>query len=302
MSIDISFLGTSQAIPTKTRNHTAILLSYKSENILIDCGEGTQRQFRKLDLNPGKVTKILLTHWHGDHVLGLPGLFQTLALSGYNKKMKIYGPRGTKKYMKELTASFIPVLKFEAEVFEVKDKVFFENKDFQLQAYSLEHGKVPVNGYKFIEKNKLRIDKKKLKKLNISRDELSKLSLLTSGKSIKINKKTITPKQLTYQSLGKSVSFIFDTKVCPKAKSLAKNSDLAIMESTYANEEEELAKEYGHMSAGQAATIAKQSNVKKLILTHISQRYQYKDKILETQAKQIFKNTEIAQDLMKLTI
>ena len=85
----ITFLGTSDQIPSRSRNHTSILLTYEGENILIDCGEGTQRQFRKANLNPCKITKILISHWHGDHVLGLPGLLSTLALSGYNKTLHI---------------------------------------------------------------------------------------------------------------------------------------------------------------------------------------------------------------------
>ena len=87
--IKITFLGTSDSIPTARRNHPAILLSYDGEHILFDCGEGTQRQFRKLELNPGKITKIFITHWHGDHVLGLPGLIQTLGMSEYTKTLKI---------------------------------------------------------------------------------------------------------------------------------------------------------------------------------------------------------------------
>src|SRR4030067_2460046 len=102
MKIPITFLGTSQSIPTEKRNHTAVLLKYKDENILVDCGEGTQRQFRKAHLNPCKVTRILITHGHGDHVLGLPGLLSTLSLSGYQKTLCIYGPKGTKEFVKEM--------------------------------------------------------------------------------------------------------------------------------------------------------------------------------------------------------
>src|SRR3990167_8815127 len=100
--IKITFLGTGNAIPTKKRNHTAILLTYKNENILIDCGEGTQRQFRIAELSPAKITKILITHWHGDHILGLPGLFETLAMTKYGKTLSIYGPVGTKRFIEEI--------------------------------------------------------------------------------------------------------------------------------------------------------------------------------------------------------
>ena len=146
MKIPIIFLGTSQAIPTTTRNHTAILLKYKNENILIDCGEGTQRQFRKAKINPCKLTRILITHWHGDHILGLPGLFQSLVLNGYRKTLHIYGPKGTKKYIKELS-KFFPIKKLKIKIKEVKGK-FLNTPDFEISALPLQHG-CPCNGYVF---------------------------------------------------------------------------------------------------------------------------------------------------------
>ena len=108
--IKLTFLGTSSAVPTKSRNHPSILLQYKEQNLLFDCGEGTQRQFRKAKLNPCKLTKIFISHWHGDHILGLPGLLQTLALNGYNNVLEIYGPLGTKQKMKNLFDFFFKFL------------------------------------------------------------------------------------------------------------------------------------------------------------------------------------------------
>ena len=105
--INITFLGTGSAIPTARRNHPAILLRYKAENILVDCGEGTQRQFRKAKLNPCKISKILISHWHGDHTLGLPGLLQTMILNGRNEKLEIYGPKGTSRKFKEMMDVFM---------------------------------------------------------------------------------------------------------------------------------------------------------------------------------------------------
>ena len=122
--IKIIFLGTTDAIPSAERNHTSILLEYKDENILVDCGEGTQRQFRKAKLNPSKVTRILITHWHGDHVLGLPGLLQTLAFSGYNKTLDIYGPKGTKEFVRIILKTFAFQGKYKIEVKEVEEQIF----------------------------------------------------------------------------------------------------------------------------------------------------------------------------------
>jgi ribonuclease Z len=299
--IDIIFLGTSTAVPTAERNHSSIYLKYKSENILIDCGEGTQRQLRKAKLNLGKITKILITHWHGDHVLGIPGLLQTLALSGYTKTLEIYGPKGTKKYMKELINSFMPVKKIKLKVYEVKG-TFLKTKDFEISTLPLKHKKAPTNGYIFLEKPKLRIDKNKLKKLKINSKDKTKLAQLTKGKDIKINNKTIKSKSITYKQAAKKISFIFDTKECPNAIKLAKDSDLAIMEATFDKDGSKLADSHGHLTSEQSAKIAKQTKVKNLILTHISQRYDYKSKNLEKQAKKVFPNTQIAKDLMKVEV
>jgi len=293
--IKITFLGTSSTVPTAERNHSAVLLKYKEENILIDCGEGTQNQFRKAKLNPCKLTKILLTHWHGDHILGLPGLFQTLAFNGYKKTLEVYGPKGTKKFIKELERVFVIKKKIKMNIHEVKG-TFLKTKDFQITALPLQHG-CPTNGYMFEEHPKLRIDKDKLKKLKISAKERIKLSQLTKGKDVKINGKTIKAKNITYPQASKKVSFIFDTKICSNAEKLAKNSDLAIIESTL-DDNEKLAKAYKHLTVIQTAQIAKKAKVKKLILTHISQRYENKGKKLENMAKKIFPNTRIAKDFM----
>src|SRR3989338_8349290 len=134
--IKLVFLGTSDATPSIRRNHTSIFLNYNEENMLIDCGEGTQRQIRKAGLNPCKITQILITHWHGDNVLGIPGLLQTLSLSGYNKTLFIYGPNGTKNFVKNLLKTFVFARNFEIKVEEVGGK-FLDEKDFYLGAESM---------------------------------------------------------------------------------------------------------------------------------------------------------------------
>ena len=140
-------------------------MTYEGENILVDCGEGTQRQFRKAGLNPCKVDRILITHWHGDHVLGLPGFLSTLALSGYSKTLYIYGPRGTKKFIDELLSVFGFKREYKIVVEEVSGK-FYETKDFYLEAERMEHG-IPCNAYNFVKKSYSRIDKMKMKKLGL---------------------------------------------------------------------------------------------------------------------------------------
>src|SRR3989344_5430233 len=105
--INITFLGTSSMMPTKERNHSSILITYKDQGILVDCGEGTQRQLRIAGIKPGKITKLLITHWHGDHVLGIPGLIQNLAANNYRRALEIYGPKGTKKYLKNMLSGIV---------------------------------------------------------------------------------------------------------------------------------------------------------------------------------------------------
>lgn len=302
MKIQVTFLGTSSAIPTLTRNHMSTLVNYKEENILIDCGEGTQRQFRKAKLNPCRLTRLLITHFHGDHVFGLQGLFQTLALNNYQKTLQIYGPIGTKEFIKKTFSTYINTKRIKYNIEEVKG-TFFQNKDFTISAISLEHD-TPTNGYVFEEKEKLRIDKEKLKKLKI-KEKNPELAKLAQGKDIIIDGKKIKAKSLTYKEQGKKISFIFDTKMCANAKKLAKGSDLAIIEATFLHGEgkgNELAKEYKHLTAKDAAEIAKSQNVKKLILTHISQRYENKEHLLLEEAKKVFPHTMIASDFMQVEV
>jgi len=127
--MQILFLGTSSMVPTKERNQSGILISYGSEGILVDCGEGTQRQLKIAGISLAKITKILISHWHGDHVLGLPGLIQSMSAAGYEKKLRIYGPTGTKKFMKKMFEAFLFDRKIDIEVNEVKKGEFHHNHD-----------------------------------------------------------------------------------------------------------------------------------------------------------------------------
>jgi len=300
--LKIVFLGTSQAIPTEHRNHTSILVSYKGENILVDCGEGTQRQIRKAHINPCRITKLLITHWHGDHVLGIPGLLQTLASNNYSEELNVFGPKGTEKFMKEILGIFIPINRIKINVKEINGR-FFENEDFILESLPLDHT-VNVNGYSFIEKDKMKIEKDKLEKilrnLSINKKDFEKIRDLKKGKNIEFGKSTLKAKELTFLEKGRKICFIFDTYYCKNAIKLAKDANFAIIESTYSEKEKDLANEYKHLTASLAAKIAKEAKAKELILTHISQRYEFHSNILLQEAKKIFPKTKIAEDLMNV--
>ena len=293
----MTFLGTGAMIPNEKRGHPAFLLTYKEENILIDCGEGTQIQFRKAKLNPCRVTKILITHWHGDHTFGLPGLLRTLETSGYKNKMYIYGPKGLKRHMEEMFTAFGEITEFKIEVIEVSGRLF-ENQDFYLEAEKMIHVQ-PCNAYNFIEKDKLRIDKKKLAKIKISNSPV--LGKLKQGKDIIINGKKINYKSVTYLQNGRKVSIVLDTLFDDKIVKFARNSDLLICEATYLDEAE-LAKAYYHLTVSDAVRIAKLSKSKKLVLIHMSQRHSLNEKKFLDLAKKAFKNTEIGRDLMRFEI
>lgn len=286
----LTFLGTGNAVPTPKRNHTAMLLNYKNENILIDCGEGTQRQFKFAKLSPSKITKLLITHTHGDHVLGIPGLFQTLHMNDYQKTLEIYGPRGTERFIDALQQIF--KLKIKTSVKEIFSK-FFENEDFYLEAASMKHD-TPCLAYSFAIKEKHRLDKKKLEKLKLPNSPL--LKKLQEGKDITFEGKTIKASQVSYLEKGRKITFILDTAINPTAIELAKDADILITEASFSNEEAQMAKERMHLTAQDAATIAKKAKVGKLILTHISQRYEHNSKIILEEAKKVFKNTTLAKD------
>ena len=291
--IKLTFLGTSAAIPSAKRNHTAILLTYYGENILVDCGEGTQRQFRKARLNPCKITRILITHWHADHILGIPGLLKTFALSGYNKTLFIYGPRGTKILMKALLKLFAFKGEYPIKVEEVDEK-FFETKDFYLKAKKMTHS-VPCNAYIFVKKGQIRIDKQKLKKTKLPSGPL--LQKLKHGKNISHKGKKYLAKDLTFEEGDKKISFVLDTSMNRQVVSFVKDSDLLICESNFSSEDKAKAKEYKHLTSKQAAEIAKKSKSKKLILTHLSQRYENNPKKVLNEAKKVFKNSYLVNDL-----
>ncbi|MFA6022959.1 MAG: ribonuclease Z [Candidatus Pacearchaeota archaeon] len=296
--IEIVFLGTGSAVPTVRRNHPSVFLRYKTENILFDCGEGTQKQFRKAGLNPCKLTRLFISHWHGDHILGIPGLLQTLALNDYPRELEIYGPKGTRDYMEKILSIFVHIGKIKIKVKEISSGIVLDTEDFQITAQEMIHD-APCLAYAFIEKDKIKIDKKKLEKLKIPNGPI--IGNLKQGKDITINGKKIKAKDLIFKQEGKKIVIVTDTKTNLDIDRIAKDSNLLICESTYLDEED-LAKEYKHMTATQAAQIAKRVGTKKLVLTHFSQKHENNVKELLTFAKKYFKETVIAEDMMKINV
>ncbi len=298
--IKLVFLGTGSAVPTAKRNHPAVLLQYKDENILVDCGEGTQRQFRIAKLNPCKLTRILITHWHGDHVLGLPGLLQTLALNGYNKTLKIYGPSGTKKMMELYIGLFAHKgKKFKIEICEIGRGKFVDEDDFFIEAEEMEHD-APCIAYAFCVKDKMRLNKEKLIKLKLGNSKL--IGELKKGKVVNINGRKIDGRKMIYNEIGRKVVFVTDTLKNKNIEKIAGNADLFICEATYSSDREDLAKEYFHLTIKQSAQIAKNAGVKKLVLTHFSQRYGNNSNEILKEARKVFRGAEVASDFDRVEL
>lgn len=296
--IHLTFLGTGSAVPTARRNHPAVLLQYKDENILFDCGEGTQKQFRIAKLNPCKITRIFISHWHGDHIFGLPGLLQTLMLNNYGKTLHIYGPKGTKYFMDIYERMYIKKgASYAIETHELSTQTALDTKEFVIESKEMSHDS-PCLAYSFTIKERSRLDKTKIKKLKLPVNS-PLMGELARGKTIEFEKKKIDGKKLTYKEPQRKITYIIDTRVNENTVKIAKDSDVLICESTYSAEEEEIAKEHAHLTSTQAAKIAKDSKSKKLYLMHLSQRYE-NPKPISDEAKKVFKDVKIAEDFDRI--
>lgn len=285
-------------VPTKERNPLSIYLSYKNQGILFDCGEGTQRQLKIAGIPLTKVTKILITHFHGDHVLGLPGLIQTMGAQDYSGVLEIYGPQGMKNHVGLLQKLVEAPFRIKIKVAEVKSGIFFENEDFCLESSPLQH-KIPCNGYVFVEKDRRRINLTAVKKLGIPEGPL--LGKLQQGECISVKGKKISPEHTTAVVKGKKICFITDTKLTKNCFTLAQNADILICEGTYTSQLKDKADEYMHMTAKDAGLLANKSNVQKLFLTHFSARYKNTLEV-EEDARQVFDDVFCAKDFLRVNI
>ena len=285
-------------VPTKDRNHVGVLLRYKNQGILVDCGEGIQRQIKVAGLKLTMVTKILISHWHGDHVLGLAGLVSSLGASEYSGVLEIYGPKGTKARLDKLFSALAFDNRVEMKIIEIKPGKIFENREFELWAYKLDH-KIETFGYRFVEKDVRKMIMSKAKKLGIKEGPL--VGKLQRGESVTVDGKKIKPDDVSKIVEGKKVAIIADTVMCKGCLDAAKDVDVLISEACYCSDLKEKAEQYKHLTSQEAAQIASRSGVDKLVLTHFSARYRDTSEILK-EAKNIFSNVVCAEDFMKVKI
>ncbi len=299
--MQITFLGTGAAIPTVERGSAAIAVRRKNELILFDCGEATQRQMVQAGVGFHRKTKIFVTHMHGDHVLGLPGLLQTMSLLARKKVLQIFGPKGIKDFVEAINQTVPYTLTFPLEIFEVKAGLVCDEKEYQVTAVDSGHMD-PALCYALTEKPRPgRFNTKKAKELGVPKGPL--WSELQTGKPVTLpDGKIVKPETVVGASRpGRKIVYTGDTGPSEALVELAKNADLLIHESTFEDALQERALKDKHSTPTMAAQTAKQAKVKQLVLTHISARYKDANQLLE-QAKSTFPNTILAQDLLKIEL
>ncbi len=295
--IKITFLGTSGSTPTKFRSLPSVGIEKDGDAFLFDCGEGTQRQAMLYSFNLAKIKAIFLTHAHCDHILGLAGLVRTLALNKRPHPLYIFVPKGSEKSIEALMKFDKALIKYEIIIKGIGAGKVYESDDFYVSAFKLNH-LIPTVGFAFVEKDRARFIKEKCSRLGIKgtmfRELMERGSLVVGRKKIKL-------KDVTFAVKGKSFVYATDTRPTESTVKAAKGADLLVHETSYSGNEVELAKERYHCTAMEAARIAKRADCKKLMLFHISARYRDPDLLLR-EAKQIFKNSEIAKDGMSIVL
>lgn len=297
--MEVIFLGTGSMVPTKERNHSGYLVMHNEETILVDCGEGTQRQLKYVGVSATKITRILITHWHGDHVLGLPGLLQSMVANEYHGTLTIHCPQGTSHFFDKMWNSFaLQEGRMQVKLEEVKERNFLKLKELSFEALPMKHS-TRCLAYAIIENDRIKINMDYLKKFGLTKHPIIKE--LQQGRDIDWKGKKILASKSTFVRKGKKLAIVTDTMANPNIPEIARDSDLLICESTYAGDMESKADEHMHMTSKQAAEMAMKSNAKKLILTHFSQRYKSVSKF-KSEASKIFKNVSCAKDLMKVTV
>lgn len=289
---DLIILGCSSQQPTRFRNHGAYLFRWNEEGLLFDPGEGTQRQFIHANIAPPVVTRIFISHFHGDHCLGLGSMLMRLNLDKVTHPIHCYYPASGKKYFDRLRYGTI----YHETIHVVEHPVseaglVHDDGKFRIEATFLEHG-VDNIGWRITEPDTRKYDKDLLKKHHV---EGALVKEIQEKGFVIVDGKKVTLDEISRVRKGDVIAYVVDTRYCQNAIDIARGAKVLLAESTYLDEHRDLAHKHFHLTAKQAATLAKEACVEKLILTHFSARYQYA-KDLEKEAQEIFPNTEAAED------
>lgn len=298
MEFKITFLGTSGTVPTTERNPSSIFISFGGEKLLLDCGEGTQRQMMKAKTGFG-ISSIFITHMHTDHFIGLFGLIESMSLNGREKPLHIYCPEAG--FLRSLFKSFgYDNLDFKINVHGMKDGDYVRFRNFRVIAFETEHI-VKSLGYVIVEDSRYRFSPEMAKSLGIPPGPLYKK--LADGESVVFNGKVISPEDVTEGIVrGRKLVYTGDTRPIQRIVELAKDADVLIHDSSFTSDIQEWAEKTKHSTALEAAQIAKSANVKMLVLTHISARYSKDVTPLLNEAKKLFDNVTVAEDFFELKL
>ncbi len=293
----LTILGTASQVPTRHRNHIGVFLHWDKEGILFDPGEGTQRQLIFAGISASEITKICITHFHGDHCLGLPGIVQRLSLQKIAHTVEIYYPYSGQKYLHNLlnAAMFHNVANIKECPISNPGEIC-SNEDFTLETKPLDHGS-DTWGYRLKERDKRTIFPHKLPPKLTGKS----IGLLKEQGWIQLDDQIIYLKEISAPKPGQIFALVMDTRLCKEAKELAMGADILVCESTYLSSEERQARDYRHLTAAQAASIAQEAGAKKLILIHFSQRYTSPLTFLH-EARLIHSDVIVGQDLQQIAL
>ena len=302
MSLSLRFLGTSASRPTVERNVSSIALVREGETLLIDCGEGTQRQMMRYGVSFA-LRDIFFTHFHADHVLGVIGLMRTMALQGRTDPLHLWGPRGAGKVLRRAEGFGVERLGFPVEITEISTDEPIRRTEYDIVPFLAEHRGGAAVGYALIEHDrKGRFNPDRARELGIPEGPL--WGKIHRGIPVTLDDgRTIEPSELVGAArAGRRIAITGDTRPCDATIAAARGADLLVHEATFAEEEAQRAVETGHSTAREAATIAAAAGVRRLALTQISARYSRDARDLEREARAVFAEVAVARDGMEIEV
>ena len=299
--MELQFLGTGAGVPAKMRNVSSIalkLLDERNEIWLFDCGEATQQQILNTTIRPGKIKKIFITHLHGDHIFGLPGLLTSRSFQGGEDELIVYGPKGIKRFIDASISVSYSKLGYPLKVVEFEeDGVLFSDQQFRVEAMKLEHG-IPSYGFRITESDQIgELKAEELRAIGVPFGPI--FGRLKRGEVVTLEDgRVIDGKDYVSEDIkGRIVVICGDTRFTPKSITLAQNANVLVHEATYEADKEKTARQHFHSTSKQAATIALEANVQQLYLTHISARYLgHQVSQLEQEARKVFPQTKVVKD------
>ncbi|MET7771560.1 ribonuclease Z [Nocardia sp. NPDC005366] len=295
---ELVVLGTASQVPTKTRNHNGYLLRWGAEGVLFDPGEGTQRQMTYAGVSATDITRIALTHFHGDHCLGLPGIVQRINLDRVPHPVDVYYPASGEVYFQRLVNATAYHRTVDLRPHPIADRGQLEapGAPFTVSAVPLSHP-VEAFGYRITAPDGFRMSPRRLRELGLRGPVVGELR--RSG-AVEHNGRTITLAEVGEPRPGQSMAFVMDTRLCDGVHELASGVDLLVIEATFLESEADLAAEHGHLTAAQAARVAADAGVRTLALTHFSQRYRTLDGHRAEAERHFSGEIVIAEDLSRI--